>query len=181
MQMNHKFLEGEKVYLRSLEKDDLYGPYFQWLNDNEVTAFNSHGRFPNNQHKHENYFQFVQTTTNAIILAIIYKETNAHVGNIALQNINWIDRNAEFAILIGDKTVWGKGVGDDAGKTMIKHGFENLNLHRIYCGTNAENFGMQKLALKLGMSKEGVRKDSIYKNGQYQDLIEFGILKINQL
>ena len=33
----HPFLEGDKVYLRGLEKSDLQTNYFQWLNDQEVT------------------------------------------------------------------------------------------------------------------------------------------------
>ncbi len=35
---------------------------------------------------------------------------------------------------------------------------------------------MQKLALKLGMSQEGIRKEAIFNGGTYQDIIEFGIL-----
>lgn len=177
MSYSHQFLKGQNVYLRSLEKEDLYGPYFTCLNDFEVTKFNSHGRFPYNIYKHELFFQEQLKVSNLIQLGIFLIEDNAHVGNISLQNINWIDRNAEFAILIGDKKVWGKGIGEESGKILIKHGFENLNLHRIYCGTSSENLGMQKLALKLGMVNEGVRKESIYKNGKYHDMVEFGILR----
>jgi RimJ/RimL family protein N-acetyltransferase len=51
-----------------------------------------------------------------------------------------------------------------------------INLHRIYCGTSSENIGMQKLANKLGMIKEGQRKDALFKNGKYLDVIEYGII-----
>ena len=49
-----------------------------------------------------------------------------------------------------------------------------LNLHRIHCGTSSENHAMQKLALKLGMSKEG-EKDFIFKNGRYLTTFEYRI------
>jgi RimJ/RimL family protein N-acetyltransferase len=35
---------------------------------------------------------------------------------------------------------------------------------------------MQKLAEKLGMQKEGVRKDALFKNGKYCDVLEYGII-----
>ena len=52
-----------------------------------------------------------------------------------------------------------------------------LNLNRIYCGTTNENEGMKKIALKIGMLQEGVRRQAFYKWGKYQDIIEYGILK----
>ncbi|MCS6796611.1 MAG: GNAT family N-acetyltransferase [Raineya sp.] len=175
--LRHIFLEGERIYLRALEEKDLLGNYYQWLNDQEVTLFNSHGRFPNNEKKIKDYFIFTQTASNALILAIIWKENDQHIGNISLQNINWIDRSAEFAILLGDKNYWGKNVGKEAGNLIIKHGFFALNLHRIYCGTSADNIAMQKLAQKLQMKQEGVRREAIFKSGKYVDIIEYGLLK----
>ena len=40
----------------------------------------------------------------------------------------------------------------------MKHGFEQLNLHRIYCGTSVKNIAMQKLAAALGFVQEGIRR-----------------------
>jgi ribosomal-protein-alanine N-acetyltransferase len=176
MPIKNVFIDGEFLYLRALEKNDLEGEYKQWLNDPLITQFNSHGRFPNNNLKMEDYFHFTQTSNNALVLAIIDKKTNNHVGNISLQNINWIDRSAEFAILLGSSTIWGKGYGYESAKLIINHGFEKLNLHRIYCGTSSQNIGMQKLALKLKMKLEGERLEAIFKNGVYFNIIEYGIL-----
>jgi RimJ/RimL family protein N-acetyltransferase len=35
---------------------------------------------------------------------------------------------------------------------------------------------MQKLAEKLGMNLEGIRKEAIFKNGNYCDIHEYGLL-----
>jgi RimJ/RimL family protein N-acetyltransferase len=64
----------------------------------------------------------------------------------------------------------------EAGKLIIEHGFKSLNLHRIYCGTSSQNVGMQKLAEKLEMIKEGIRKEALFNSGIYSDIIEYGIL-----
>jgi RimJ/RimL family protein N-acetyltransferase len=175
--MENLFLKGEKVYLRPLELKDLEGGYKNWLNDPEVCQFNGHNRFPYHPDQLKSYITSSFQEKSLIVLAICLQEDNRHVGNISLQNISFVDRNAEFAILIGDTNLQGKGVGKDAGKLIIKHGFNALNLHRIYCGTSERNIGMQKLANFLGMSEEGRRKDAIFKDGQYLDILEYGIVR----
>ena len=123
-----------------------------------------------------NFVQAALQSNTSLVLAVIDTKTEKHIGNISLQNINWIDRNAEIAFLLGEKDFWGKGVMLEAGELLINHGFESLNLHKIYCGTSSDNSGMQKLAEKLKMEKEGIRKEALFKNGVYHDIIEFGIL-----
>ncbi|MCC6274395.1 MAG: GNAT family N-acetyltransferase [Leptospiraceae bacterium] len=171
------FLNGKTIYLRALCVDDISGNYRYWLNDEEVVHFNSHGRFPQTQDKLKDYVQSVHRSDNNLVLAVIDSKSEKHIGNISLQKIQWVDRNAEIAFLLGEKDFHGKGVMFEAGSLLIRHGFNILNLHRIYCGTSSENIGMQKLAAKLGMIQEGVRKEALFKNGKYLDLIEYGILR----
>jgi len=175
--MYHPFLVGEKIYLRGLEEKDIEGKYFQWFNDSEVCKYNDHFRFPNNKQKMVSYLETIFASNNNLVLAIVQKKDDVHVGNISLQNIDWINRNAEFAILLGEKEYWGQGIAEEAGELIIAHGFEELGLVRVCCGTSENNIGMQKLALKLGMQEEGRRKKAIFKSGDYLDIIEYGLVK----
>lgn len=175
--MRHVFLQGELIYLRALERADLGGDYFQWLNDEEVCRFNSHAVFPNTEKGMADYFDFAQTARDAVILAIVRRDDDRHIGNVSLLDIDWVARSANFAILIGDPGCWRGGVGLDAGRLVVAYGFERLNLHRIYCGTSAENKGMQRLAEKLRMKQEGVRRHAMFKSGRYVDVIEYGVLR----
>jgi len=175
--MRNPFLIGEKIYLRGLNEKDLEGNYINWLNDPEVCKYNSHHVFPYYMENGENYIKSTYNSKNSLVLAIVIRETNIHIGNISLQKIDYISRNAEFAILIGEKNFWGKGYSKEASTLIITHGFLSLNLHRIYCGTSSDNIAMQKLAIYLGMFEEGRRKEAIYKNGKYSDIIEYGLLR----
>ena len=170
------FLEGQKVYLRNLAKQDLSADYLQWLNDEEVCRFNSHAVFPNTEEKMQAYFNSL-LNQQAVVLAIIYKETDTHIGNVSLQNINWISRNAEFAIMIGNKNYWKGGFGTEAATMIVEYGFTRLNLHRIYCGTIEGNEGMQKLSKVLKMKEEGLRREAIFKNGKFLHILEYGVLQ----
>jgi len=170
-------LEGEKVYLRALCLEDAKGSYPHWLNDPEVTQFNSHGEIYYTQAMAEEYISMVTESSSHQVFAIIEAQTQRHIGNIALQAINPKARNAEFAILIGEPRIYGKGLGEEAGKLLLDYGFSRLNLHRIYCGTSSKNIGMQKLALKLGMRQEGILRDALTKNGEFTDIVEYAILE----
>ena len=175
--MGNIFLQDKKIILRPLEEKDLNESYLGWLNDEEVCHHNSHAIYPYTERKMREYFDKTQNDNTIVVLAIMDKVGKKHIGNVSLQNIDYISRSAEFAIIIGDKNYWQRGVGASAAKLIINYGFERLNLSRIYCGTSSENIGMQKLAEKLNMKKEGVRRQAMYKMGKYIDIIEYGLLR----
>lgn len=170
------FISGERLYLRALTDADVEGPYPGWLNDPEVCAGNSHHVYPYDRGSAAAYISEARRSREALILAISLHDGDRHVGNISLQRIHPTFRSAELAILLGDRSVWGAGIGTEAGRLLIRHGFETMNLHRIYCGTFEDNIGMRKLATILGMTEEGRRREAAFKAGRYVDVIEFGIL-----
>ncbi len=175
--MKNPFLIGETVYLRTIDEEDLNANYREWLNDEEVCRYNSHHRFPNYDENMRDYYERVIKSRENLVLAICDKKTDAHIGNIALENIDTLNQSAELAILIGDKSAWGKGFGTDAVRLLISHGFKELNLHRIYCGTSEDNKGMQKLALSLGFTEEGRARDGIFKRGSFKNVIYYSLIR----
>jgi len=175
--MHNPFLAGKTIYLRVIEESDLNSNYREWFNDEEVCRYNSHHRFPNYDSNMQEYYQQVIKSRTNLILAICDKANHKHIGNIALENIDPLNQSAEFAIVIGDKSYWGKGAGKEAMKLLVKHGFNDLNLHRIYCGTTAMNLPMQKLAAAIGFSEEGRARDALFKGGQFRDVIQYGLLR----
>ena len=168
-------LSGTRVILRALEINDADGNYPSWLNDPIVTQFNSHGQITYTKAMAKQYIASVLDSNTHHVFAIIYNQK--HIGNIALQNIDKTGSHAEFAILIGEPSVYGKGIGKEAGALLLDYGFNTLGLLRIYCGTASNNIGMQHLAVKLGMKKEAQRKDGILKNGKKFDVFEYSISK----
>lgn len=174
--MKQPFLVGEHVYVRGLREEDLEGNYVQWLNDAEVCRHNSHHVFPYSRERAAAYIRSACDSQTALVLAIILKEQDEHIGNISLQNINYVNSSAEFAILLGEKAHWGKGYAKEAAMLLLQHGFMELNLHRIYCATSADNVSMQHLAECLGMVEEGRRREALFKRGKYVDAIEYGVL-----
>lgn len=168
---------NNQYYVRPLRLSDLEGDYPLWFEDQEVCQFNSHGKF----FKTIDYFhQYIETINleDKVVWAICH-QTDGHIGNISLQEISMINRNAEFAIIIGNKKHWRKGVGKLAGLKLIQHGLYKLNLERIYCNTANTNQAMKTLAISLGMIQEGCRRKHLFIDGEWVDLIEYGLLREN--
>lgn len=174
--MDRVFIAGKRIFLRPLELSDIEKGYLKWFDNEEICQFNSHHRYPMSLESLTSYVNNVNDDRKVIVLAIITKDGNEHIGNISIQNIDYINSHGEFAIIIGEKSAWGKGYSKEAGRLIIEHVFNQLNLKRIYCGTSEYNFGMQKLAESLGFVKEGVRRKHLYKNGIYNDVFLYGLL-----
>lgn len=169
-------LEGRHIYLRPIALSDADGAYPSWLNNPEVCRYNSHGETLYTKEMAQSYIKSVMENPHTAVFAICLRADERHVGNIALQQISLKNRNAELAILIGEPSVYGSGIGFEASLLLFDYGFNTLCLHRIYCGTHHENKGMRSLAEKLGMTQEGYRREALFKNGQFADIVEYGIL-----
>ena len=174
--MVNPFIVGEKIYLRSIVEADLTPVYREWFNDTKVCEFNSHHRFPNYDANMKDYYESVIRNEANLVLAICDKETDLHIGNVSLQDIDPPNQKAEFAIIIGNKEYWGKGVGQEAMRLIVQHGFSELNLHRIELGTAEDNIGMQKLALLLGFKEEGRSRQAMWKNAKWKTIFHYGLL-----
>lgn len=175
--MKNPFLIGEKIYLRTIDASDLTDAYRNWFNDADVCQYNSHHRFPRYQDEMEEYYRSVIQSKDNLVLAICDKKNDEHIGNISLQGIDLINRSAELAIIIGEKEYWHKGIGYEASRLLISHGFESLNLNRIFCGTTENNIGMQKLAESIGFKREGIARQSMFKDGKYLDGYYYGLVR----
>ncbi len=170
------FLTTERLSLRTLVDDDAAGPYSDWFNDAETCAGNRHHVYPYSQSQALDYIKSIRSDNSCIVLAITLKSDKRHVGNVSLQNIDPLNRTADLAIIIGDKSCRGQGIGEEACRAIIAHGITALNLHRIACGTLATNEGMIAVARKLGFVQEGVLKEAAFKDGRYIDIVLFGLL-----
>jgi len=166
---------GNKYFVRALQLSDLEGPYPSWFEDQEICKYNSHGKYFKSANYYRSYIENIDKASQ-IVWAICH-ESDGHIGNVSLQSLSFINRSAEFAIIIGNKDHIGKGLSKMAGKKIIEHGFYKLNLERIYCGTADTNSQMKALAKSLGMVEEGRRRKHIYLDNMWVDIIEYGLLR----
>ena len=173
---NRAFLRSDALYLRLLTTQDITEVYLEWLNDAETNEYTSRYRFPLDLSNIGEYIKDSINEKRMVFAICLFGNKDIHIGNIVLQEIDWINRSAELAIIIGDKRYKGKGYGSDACRLLVAHAFNRLNLHRIWLGTPEKNLPMIKTATKLGMELEGVFKDAFYCQEGYIKVNRYAII-----
>jgi RimJ/RimL family protein N-acetyltransferase len=99
------------------------------------------------------------------------------IGLVSLTGIDAVHHHAEFHIIIGDREAHGQGVGTEATRAMLRHGFRDLNLHRIFLTVLASNDAAIRVYEKAGFEREGTLRQAAFKNGAYQDLLVMAVLQ----
>ncbi len=175
---------GERVRFRGVERTDI--PRFvEWLNDPEVRQ-GLLVHYPISQADEEGWFERMLThPVDERVMGIEIKEPAADsaseswklVGTCAFDHIDWRLHAAEFGILIGDKNFWNKGYGTEAVRLLVKHGFNTLNLNRIFLQVFETNPRAIRAYEKAGFTLEVRQRQGEYKNGRYIDVLLMSILK----
>ncbi|MBY0405367.1 MAG: GNAT family N-acetyltransferase [Cyanobacteria bacterium] len=169
-------LHSDLIYLREWEPGDLK-QYNEWQNDPDVVDYlgRTYG-FISTAVDEMYYQQYIKSREKNVRLAIVLKENDRYIGNVQLTNIHRTNQSAEFSIMIGPPQFRAKGIGSQATRLILHHGFHNLNLHRIYLNALEENEVAIKTYQKVGFQIEGKRREALFKNGRYVNLIDMSIL-----
>ena len=173
--MQNPFIVGDKIYLRPLEMEDI-DSFIVWLNDEEVRQYVKRIS-PLNRIREREYIERLYKDDREITLGIVLKENDQLIGNITLHRVSIPHRQASLGIFIGDKSCWSKGYGTEALNLMLGHGFNQLNLHRIFLTVLSFNARATRAYEKVGFKREGVFREHMYRDGKYHDVYYMGILE----
>ena len=106
----------------------------------------------------------------------VYNKKHEHTGNVSLNSFDYILRSCSFAIMMSGKYK-GQGFGLEASSLMLRHAFQNLNIHRVYLGVVEWNKPAIKLYEKLGFKRDGLLRDAFWAKGQFHNLLYYSIFK----
>ena len=101
----------------------------------------------------------------------------ATIGIVGLEHIDYRNQVAELAGLIIDPRERKRGWGSMALNTLIRYGFDDLNLHRLYARIYASNIAARCVAEKVGLQQEGIAHHAVYHNWDYEDVAYMAILR----
>ncbi|WP_460208146.1 GNAT family N-acetyltransferase [Scytonema sp. NUACC21] len=107
-------------------------------------------------------------------LAIVLKSEGKFIGNCGIRKIKPELSEASLGYEIAPD-YWGKGYATEAARTMIKFGFEELKLNRIYGWCIAENLASARVMEKVGMQFEERFLENEWFKGRWWDTLIFAI------
>ncbi|MEM1358826.1 MAG: GNAT family N-acetyltransferase, partial [Bacteroidota bacterium] len=87
-------------------------------------------------------------------LGIWLNETTELIGYVHLFELNWEVPSAEISFWI-DRELVKKGLMTEVLARVIRFGFKQLELEKIYLRTLSDNYASQRLARRVGFSREG--------------------------
>ena len=76
-----------------------------------------------------------------------------------------------------DPAYWHVGIATETAKTIIRYGFEDLNLHRLTAGVATENLASIRVLEKVGMIREGIGRKILPIRGNWVDNFSYSILE----
>jgi RimJ/RimL family protein N-acetyltransferase len=129
----------------------------------------------------EDWLEFHRKHEDEVLWVIAAPEDDRCVGHVGLYKIDHRIRSAEFALMIGDRSIWGQGLGRACTKFAIDYGFRELNLNRICLTVLSTNERAIGLYHSLGFKDEGKLRQAQYKGGQYVDVWIMGMLRSEYL
>lgn len=169
---------GERVRLRAVEHEDVK-KFFEWVNDPEVTIGLSL-YLPMSITDEEKWFERVSARDQAekpLAIELRGGENWRLIGNCAFFDIDHVARSAEFGIMIGDKSTWNQGLGTETVYLLLRHGFETLNLNRIFLRVYADNPRAKHAYEKAGFVHEGTQREAVFKRGKFGDIHMMSVLR----
>ena len=165
-----------EVVLRPLDVDDAEQLYL-YKNDPDVGALLGGVSLGYTRSDIRDWIEYHRQRKDELLWAIAAADDGRCLGHVGFYKIDYRARSAEFGILIGDKSQWGKGHGRRIGGFSVEYGFEMLNLNRIALTVLEGNSVALRLYEKVGFREEGRLREGQYKRGAYVDLILMSLLR----
>lgn len=164
--------------LREYRIEDL--PWIrQWVNDPDIVCHLSDiFLYPHPEQSTEAYLDAaLEGNSDSKGFVIADPSTEAYIGQLGLDSIDWKNRVGRVGIVIGSTEQMGRGYGTEAMKLLVNFAFLEMNLNRLELEVYDFNVRAIRSYLSCGFVQEGRLRERIYKNGRYHDVIQMGILK----
>ena len=170
-------IRGEQVYLRPAERNDL-ALFVRWFNDAETASFLSM-RAPMSIAAEEQWFERLlgEQGKSRWHFVMCKLDGGQPIGTIGLFDVDEVNGSAGMGIVVGEKSLWGKGYGTDALNALLDFGFGELRLERIWLEVNDDNLRGKRSYEKCGFVYEGTERHAMYRDGRHRDIELMSILR----
>jgi RimJ/RimL family protein N-acetyltransferase len=164
-------IPGQDVFLRPLMEEDVGEDYLGWMRDPLVTRYLESRDRTQTLDTLRTFVRNMNASARDYLFGIFLAQGEEHIGNIKIGNIREPHRSADLGLIIGRRSVWGKGYGSEAIALATRHAFEQLGLNKLWAGMYAENLGSYHAFIKAGYREVGRFRRHILFDGRYIDSI----------
>lgn len=168
-------IETKRLVLRNFERDDV-SAYCKLTSDPKYQRFYSEEDC--SVEKSRRLVEMFVSQAQDIVrskfqMAIVLKETGDFIGTVGLRLEP--DKQASMGCGVG-REYQSAGYGKEAMSALLRFGFEEHGIHRIYAETISENTPAIRLCKKLGMREEARFIENRFFKGQWWSTVVLAIL-----
>ena len=161
-------LQTDRLLLRRIKSSDVEDIY-EYASDPLVPKFLLWYPHPDRRYT-KYYFNHINTKyRNAEFYDWGVVFDGKMIGTCGFSHLDVENNSGEIGFVLNRK-YWGLGIATEAAQRVIKFGFEELDLRRIYIRYMTENTASRHVAEKCRMRFEGVQKDGVQCKGGYRDV-----------
>lgn len=99
-----------------------------------------------------------------------------HLGNISIWHVSRLGRTGEIGYWVRSDHA-GRGIATEATSALLDKGFMHLALHKVTLRVAQGNRSSERVAEKLGFTREGVLREELRINGVWVDHTLYSILE----
>lgn len=172
--MHHRL--DDRFLLRRPEQKDVEALYQQKNDPGVATLLGgfSHGYSRDDL---RDWVEHHRARRDEVIWVIADAADDRCLGHVGLYKIDSRVRSAEFAIMIGDRAEWGRGLGRRCTQFAVDYGFDEVNLNRISLQVLSTNERAVQLYRSIGFRIEGELRQAQFKGGRYLDVLVMSLLR----
>jgi len=162
-----------ELIFRKIEEEDLE-MVLKWRTMPEVSSY-MYSDFEPDMQKHKEWYKMM--SDDATMKYWIVRADGEDIGVVNLFEIDLHNSRCNWGFYIGSTNVRGKGIGKSVELNILDYVFTKLKLNKFCCEVFVSNPHVIKMHEKNGSIVEGTRRQHMFKNGEFHDIVEMGITK----
>lgn len=172
----HAMVLGNLVLLRALAPSDAES-LWRWNNDPDVVRWMDAHYDQHLEGVRKRLEERGPNTYRDTLYGIEVRDDGTLVGLVRLRDAEPETGCAALDIYLGEKDRWGRGYATDGLRTMCRHGFDSMRLHKISLTVVTENHAAHHIYRKVGFVEEGRLRQGFHRDGRWYDQYTMGMLK----
>lgn len=165
---DRKVIYGEKIYLTTIEEEDLEQLRY-WRNLPQFRKYFREYREISKTMQKKWFENIVNNDNTTIMFAIRDISTDELLGCCGLCYINWVNRYSDLSLYIGksESYIDNEGIAEEACKLLFHYGFGEIGLNKIW--TEIYEFDNKKYDLykKFNFHQDGFLRKQYFYDGKW--------------
>lgn len=166
-------LQGKLVTLRPPRPDDI-ATMLTWFEDIEVTRF-LELRFPPSVEAEKEWLDKTARDPDEIFWVIEHE--GRAVGSTGIHRIEWKHGSGTTGTVIGDKTVWGKGLARELMQLRADYAFMQLPLRKLKSAYIDGNEASGRAQAACGYREVGRYRSERFVDGEWRDMVATELMR----